>query len=277
MDQNSHSAVRNWALASATLWLRELKRFHRQRSRVIGALGMPLLFWVVIGSGFGRSIRLPGESVESAGREVLYLEYFFPGTIVMIVLFTSIFSTISVIDDRREGFLLSVLVAPVPRFCIVFGKVFGGATLGFFQGFLFTLTAPLLGYPLGLVQFILLFGILFLIAVGLTGMSFFVAWRSESTQGFHAIMNLVFIPMWLLSGALFPIGGATGWMQWVIKLNPLTYGMAAVRHVFYADNASAAATLPSFPLSLGVTSLFLLMTLIASFYAANRKIKGVSA
>lgn len=271
---NQDSSFRNWALGSATLWWRELKRFYRQRSRVVGALGMPLLFWVVIGSGFGRSIRLPGASVGSAAREVLYLEYFFPGTIVMIVLFTSIFSTISIIDDRREGFLLSVLVAPVPRSTIVLGKVFGGATLGFFQGFLFTLMAPLLGYPLGAVQFIILFGILLLIAVGLTGMSFFVAWQSESTQGFHAIMNLVFIPMWMLSGALFPIGGASGWMQWVIKLNPLTYGMAAVRHVFYADNASAAATLPSFPLSLGATLLFVLVTLVASFHVARRKEQG---
>ena len=87
-------------------------------------------------------------------------------------------------------------------------------------------------------------------------------------------MNLVFIPMWMLSGALFPIGGASGWMQWVIKLNPLTYGMAAVRHVFYADNASAAATLPSFPLSLGATLLFVLVTLVASFHVARRKEQG---
>ena len=120
-------------------------------------------------------------------------------------------------------------------------------------------------------QAILLLGVLFLIAFALTGLGFSIAWQSESTQGFHAIMNLVLIPMWMLSGALFPITGASWWIRWVMKLNPLTYGMAALRHILYAGNPSVAVELPSLPLSVAVTSCFALLTLFASFTLASRK------
>lgn len=255
-------------LAVATLWQRELVRFFRQKGRVVGALGTPLVFWILIGSGFGRSFRMPGSGQTE---EINYLEYFFPGTVILIVLFTAIFSTISLIEDRREGFLLSVLVAPVSRPTIVLGKVLGGTTLAFLQGLVFVLLAPLVGIPLGGRQALMVLGILFLIAFALTGLGFSIAWQSESTQGFHAIMNLVLIPMWLLSGALFPITGASPWIRWVMKLNPLTYGMAALRHILYAGNPSATVDLPSLPLSVAVTSCFALLTLLAAFTLASRK------
>lgn len=255
-------------LAVATLWQRELVRFFRQKGRVVGALGTPLVFWILIGSGFGKSFRMP---VSGQTKEINYLEYFFPGTVILIVLFTAIFSTISLIEDRREGFLLSVLVAPVSRPTIVLGKVLGGTTLAFLQGLVFVLLAPLVGIPLGGRQALMVLGILFLIAFALTGLGFSIAWQSESTQGFHAIMNLVLIPMWLLSGALFPITGASPWIRWVMKLNPLTYGMAALRHILYAGNPSATVDLPSLPLSVAVTSCFALLTLLAAFTLASRK------
>jgi len=116
-------------LPAFTLWWREVVRFYRQRARVAGVILSPLLFWIVIGSGFGTSFR----SGESAGQQH-YLDYFFPGALVMIILFTSIFTMMSVIEDRNEGFLLSVLVAPVPRSAIVLGKVLGGTTLAAIQG-----------------------------------------------------------------------------------------------------------------------------------------------
>jgi ABC-2 type transport system permease protein len=126
----------------ATLWWRELVHFGRQRGRMAGALGTPLLFWLMIGAGFGDSFRAAGGSGSGTAG---YLEYFFPGTVLMIVLFTSIFSTMSVIEDRREGFLLAVLVAPIPRSALVLGKVLGGATLAFVQGLIFVALAPLIG------------------------------------------------------------------------------------------------------------------------------------
>src|SRR3954468_19874246 len=125
-------------LAAATLWWREIVRFYRQRSRVVGVIASPLLFWIVIGSGFGSSFR------SQNGGQTHYLEYFFPGAITMIVLFTSIFAMMSVIEDRKEGFLLSVLVAPVSRSVIVLGKVLGGTTLAALQGLVFVLFTPAL-------------------------------------------------------------------------------------------------------------------------------------
>jgi ABC-2 type transport system permease protein len=123
-------------LPAFTLWWREVVRFYRQRARVVGVIASPLLFWIVIGSGFGTSFR----SGQAAGQQH-YLNYFYPGTLVMIVLFTAIFTMMSVIEDRNEGFLLSVLVAPVPRAAIVLGKVLGGTTLATAQGLIFLVFA----------------------------------------------------------------------------------------------------------------------------------------
>src|SRR5208282_2508177 len=138
------------ALPAYTLWLREIVRFYRQRSRVVGVIASPLLFWLVIGSGFGTSFR----SGDAAGQSH-YLDYFYPGALIMIVLFTSIFTMMSVIEDRKEGFLLSVLTAPVPRSAIVLGKVFGGTTLSAIQGLIFLIFAPFTGVHLEVAQILL--------------------------------------------------------------------------------------------------------------------------
>lgn len=259
-------------LAACSLWRREVVRFLRQRSRIAGALGSPVVFWLLIGAGLGRSFRPPGSSVE-----VNYLEYFFPGTLVMILLFTAIFSTISVIEDRREGFLQSVLVSPAPRWSIVLGKILGGATLAWGQGLLFCLLAPLSGIELSIVKWIELFFIVFIVGFGLTGLGFLVAWPMRSTQGFHAIMNLFLIPMWLLSGALFPASGAPAVIRWVMWVNPVTYAVSAVRAVFYSDvSAVAGGGLPGMGASLIVSVLFAVATFYASVLLVNRN-QGDSA
>src|SRR6202050_2532548 len=138
------------ALPAFTLWWREIVRFYRQRSRVVGVIASPLVFWVVIGSGFGASFR----SGNGPGQQH-YLDYFYPGALIMIVQFPSIFTMMSVIDDRKEGFLLSVMVAPVPRSAIVLGKVLGGTTLSAIQGMIFLIFAPFAGVHLALVQVLL--------------------------------------------------------------------------------------------------------------------------
>src|SRR6266550_5355743 len=137
-------------LPAFTLWWRELVRFYRQRSRVVGVIASPLVFWLVIGSGFGTSFR----SGNAPGQQH-YLDYFYPGALIMIVLFTSIFTMMSVIEDRKEGFLLSVLVAPVSRFAIVLGKVLGGTTLATLQGLIFLVFAPLVGVHIGVGSLLL--------------------------------------------------------------------------------------------------------------------------
>src|SRR3989440_3279924 len=131
-------------LPAFTLWWREVVRFYRQRTRVVGVIASPVVFWLVIGSGFGSSFRSG-----SSGASQHYLNYFYPGALIMIVLFTSIFTMMSVIEDRKEGFLLSVLVAPVSRFAIVLGKVLGGTTLATLQGLIFLVFAPLVGVHIG--------------------------------------------------------------------------------------------------------------------------------
>lgn len=202
-----------------TLWLREIVRFYRQPSRVMGALGSPLIFWLLIGSGIGSSFGSSGG----------YLVYFFPGTVLMILFFTAVFSTISIIEDRREGFLQAVLVSPVPRSGMVLGKIFGGATLAFFQAALFLLFAPMAGIHLNLLMVLQTSAAVFLAAFMMTTIGFLIAWQFNSIQGFHAVMNLLLMPMWMLSGALFPASGASGWMQWVMRLNPLSYSYKALR------------------------------------------------
>src|SRR5947209_12140537 len=134
-------------LPAFSLWWREMVRFYRQRSRVVGVILSPLVFWILLGAGFGRSLRTGGD-----GASQNYLEYFFPGALVMIVLFTSIFTMISVIEDRKEGFLLSVMVAPIHRSAVVLGKVLGGTSLAALQGLFFLLLAPLFGLRVGLPQ-----------------------------------------------------------------------------------------------------------------------------
>ncbi|MBV9079819.1 MAG: ABC transporter permease, partial [Elusimicrobia bacterium] len=177
---------------SFALLRREIVRFLRQRHRIVGALGTPLVFWFLIGSGLGKSFRSPMGG--AAGMD--FLRYFFPGTIVLILLFTAIFSTISIIEDRREGFLQGVLVSPAPRSAIVLGKILGGTVLAAVQGLLFAAAAPLLGFAYHGSNLLYVVILIALSSFSLTGLGFIIAWRMDSTQGFHAIMNLFLMPLW---------------------------------------------------------------------------------
>ena len=255
-------------LPAVSLCRRELVRFLRQRHRVIGALATPVVFWLLIGGGMGRSFQ--GAGLPDGAN---YLQFFFPGTVLMILLFTAIFSTISIIEDRREGFLQSVLVAPVPRMAIVLGKVLGGTVLAFGQAVLFLLLAPLVGVNLTAPGLALALVFMLLLAFGLTALGFCIAWRMTSTQGFHAVMNLFLMPLWFLSGALFPADGAMGGLRWVMKVNPLSYGLDGLRQALYwGDPAVAASTgLPGIGVCLAVSAVFAAaLFLLASRIAWSR-------
>jgi ABC-2 type transport system permease protein len=249
-------------LPAFTLWWREIVRFYRQRSRVVGVIASPLLFWLVIGSGFGTSFR-----AGNAPGQQHYLDYFYPGALIMIVLFTSIFTMMSVIEDRKEGFLLSVMVAPVPRSAIVLGKVLGGTTLSAIQGLIFLAFAPFVGVHMGLVDFLLIVFVVFLVSFALTSLGFAIAWPMDSTQAFHAIINLFLIPLWLLSGALFPLSGASGWLRLLMRLNPLTYGVEALRGLLYPESPRV---LP-LPASIGALALFTIFMFGLCFFRVNRR------
>jgi ABC-2 type transport system permease protein len=235
----------------AALWWREIIRFVRQRSRLVGAFAQPLLFWVLLGGGFSASFRPPG-TPEDLGA----MAYFYPGIIGLVLLFTAIFSTIAVVEDRKSGFLQGVLVSPLSRGGIVLGQALGGTTLAVLQGVLFLALAPLVGIPLSLGSFVAVTGVITAIAFALTSLGLVIAWRMESTQGFHAIMNLILMPIWLLSGAFFPAAGAAGWLGWLMQLNPLTYGMAALRRCLYFGAPAAVGPVPGLATSLVVTAVF---------------------
>lgn len=246
--------------ASVALAKRELIRFFRQRTRVIGAIGQPVIFWILFGAGLRSSFQSPSWAI-GLQRPLTYQEYFFPGIAVLIVLFTAIFSTISIIEDRREGFLQGVLVAPVSRAAIVAGKLLGGTTLALIQAGLFLVIGPLLSAvglapdfdPDWTLMRLLSAGLfLTLIAVELTALGFLIAWPMNSTQGFHAIMSILLMPMWLLSGAFFP-GEKAGWLSWLIRCNPLTYGVAGLRRLLYAETLPSSPELPSMILCIVVT------------------------
>jgi ABC-2 type transport system permease protein len=242
------------------LW-REIVRFYRQPSRVVGVIASPVLFWIVIGSGFGSSLRAAGNQN--------YLDYFFPGALIMIVLFTSIFTMMSVIEDRREGFLLSVLVAPVSRSVIVLGKVLGGTTLSAIQGLVFLAFAPFIGIRFGIAQFFAIALVVWMVAFSLTTLGFAIAWKLNSTQGFHAIINLLMIPLWLISGALFPITGASLWVRAMMLANPLTYGVEALRGLLFPSSVATGHF--SVTLAVIVLGAISLALFIAAFAIANRR------
>jgi ABC-2 type transport system permease protein len=172
-----------------------------------------------------------------------------------------------VIEDRKEGFLLSVLVAPVPRSAIVLGKVLGGTTLAAIQGMIFLIFAPFAGVRVAPVQIVLVAVVVFLVSFSLTALGFAIAWPMDSSQAFHGIVNLFLIPLWLLSGALFPLAGASGWIRLIMRLNPLTYGVEALRGLLYPGAET------SFPLSSSIATLvlFSLVMFGLAFLMVNRR------
>ncbi len=209
--------------AVSVLWKRDIVRFFRQRSRVVGALAQPILMWFMLGSGLSGSFRGPG------GADMDYRHFFYPGVVVMILLFTAIFSTISVIEDRHEGFMQAVIASPASRLSLVIGKIGGATTVALIQSALFIALAPLAGYSYGSIDYRLLFILLILTGFSLTGLGFMMAWLIDNMQGYHAVMMVVLMPLWFLSGSVFPVEGASGWLQVIMRLNPVTYAVDATR------------------------------------------------
>ena len=276
---NSAAAGRGgaWPAVRVLCW-REIVRFLRQRNRVIGAIGQPLLFWLLFGPGLKQTFRLAPTEL-GAGQS--FQQYYFPGTIMLILLFTAIFTTISVIEDRREGFLQSVLVAPVPRWSLVLGKVLGGTLLALFQALIFLALAFTMQVELIPLNLLAVVALLFVSAVALTSLGLVIAWPMQSTQGFHAIMSLVLMPLWLLSGAFFPVpqvGPDASTLEWAMSLtmqaNPMTYGVAGLRQLLFPNLPAEAMGLPSLWICWLVTVVFALITFAGAWMIAGRRTVG---
>jgi ABC-2 type transport system permease protein len=206
------------------LWLREMKRFLRAKSRIIGMLAMPLLFLAFLGLGFA------GMSVPGIPEDVTYVYFLVPGIIGMGMLFTSMFAGISVLWDREFGFLKEIMIAPVTRVSIVLGRIAGGATTALIQGVLILFISMLIGFTVpGILSFLTAIVFMILIATTFIGLGLVFASKMRDMQGFSLIMNFVIFPLFFLSGAIFPVENLPGWIRFVSFLDPLTYGIDGLR------------------------------------------------
>ena len=226
-----------------TMWLREMLRFWRSKSRIIGALATPLFFLIILGTGFSSSFQLQGGGTFNKS-------YLAPGLIGMSVLFSSLMGGVSIIWDREFGFLKEILIAPVSRFFVALGKAVGGVTTAMIQGILIMIIAWLIGVEY--VSILGVFGsilIMFISGIGFIGLGIALASKIESHEGFQMVMSFLTMPLVLLSGAFFPISNLPAWLKVFVYANPLTYGVEALR--FFLLGSS------TIPVSLSITVLVL--------------------
>lgn len=232
------------------LWLRELKRYFRSRSRIIGSLGQPLLFLIALGFGLGPVFQKAGQGN--------YFQFLGPGIISMSILFTSIFAGIQVIWDKQFGFLKETLVAPVSRLNIMIGKTLGGATIAVIQGIIVFILAVIVGFRPQLTFLPLTLLFMVIVAIFFTALGITIASTLEDMQGFQVIMNFLVQPLFFLSGALFPLNNLPKILGYVTSIDPLTYGVDGIRgtltgitHFGVPTDITVLILLMSFAVSIG--------------------------
>jgi ABC-2 type transport system permease protein len=204
---------------------RELLRFVQDRPRMFSSFSMPIIFLIIFGAGFSRLIgqMMPG---------VDYIQFMYPGILAMTVLMTSVMSGVSIVWDREFGFLKEVLVSPLSRSGVLVGKAVGAATIAIIQGAIMLVLAPIVNVPINLGTVLALLPLLLILSLALSGLGLLIGARMRSQQGFQIVMQLVIFPMMFLSGIFFPVSGVATWLEVLSKLNPVTYGIDAIRQVF---------------------------------------------
>jgi ABC-2 type transport system permease protein len=217
------------------IWYRDILRFRRDRARLVASFAQPLLYLLVFGTGLSSALRGAGGgfggSASAGGAGLSYTQFIFPGIIGMAVLFSAIFGAMSIVWDREFGFLKEVLVAPIDRSAVAIGKALGGATQAMVQGLILLVLAPLVGIKLTVGMVLALLPLTFVLAFSLSSLGVAIASRMRSMQGFQMIMTFLMMPMFFLSGALFPLQGLPGWMNALTRLDPAAYGMDPLRRV----------------------------------------------
>lgn len=237
---------------------RDLLRLMRERTRWLGLVAQPLMLLAILGAGFSESLVVAGTTGNS-------MQYLYPGILGMVLLFTSIFSTMSVIEDRESGFLQGVLVAPGSPAALVLGKTAGVTIIILVQTALFLLAAPLADTPWDGIAWPTLLAVVLLSNVGLTCANFVFAWLLRSTQAYHALMSVVLMPLWIVSGAMFP--APSGWMGALVAVNPMTYGVSGLRHAL----GTATPTEPGLWVCLAVLGGVSIVSLIAAVAVTRRR------
>jgi ABC-2 type transport system permease protein len=225
---------RRTAMAVYVIWYRDLIRYTRDRTRLVASLAQPLLFLVVFGVGLSSALggvgnARGGAAFATAGGSLSYVQYIYPGVVGMAVLFTAMFSSMSIVWDREFGFLKEILVAPIDRSAVAIGKSLGGATQAMLQGLIMLAVGPIIGVHLSVLTVLEVIPILFLLAFALTAFGVAIGARMRSMQGFQVIMNFLLMPIFFLSGALFPLVGLPAWMTVLTRIDPVAYGIAPLR------------------------------------------------
>jgi ABC-2 type transport system permease protein len=221
------------------IWYRDILRYWRDRWRLVASLSQPLLFLVVFGSGL--SSALGGGTLFGAGRGLSYIQFMYPGIIGMSILFTAIFGAMSIVWDREFGFLKEVMVAPIDRWAIAIGKALGGTTQAMIQGLILLVLAPFIGVKLSVLTVVELVPLAAVLAFGLSSFGVMLASMMKSLQGFQVVMNFLMMPMFFLSGALFPLSGLPGWMNVLTRIDPASYGIDPLRRVVLSSSGVPSA------------------------------------
>lgn len=239
------------------IWYRDLLRYWRDRLRLVASLAQPLLFLLVFGTGLSASLRGIGGGLGGTF-PVNYVQFIFPGIIGMAVLFTSIFSAMSIVWDREFGFLKEVLVAPIDRSAIAIGKALGGSTQAMVQGLILLLLAPLVGVTLNPLALLELVPLIFVLAFALTTLGVVLASGMKSMQGFQAVLNFLMMPIFFLSGALFPLSNLPWWMTALTRIDPAAYGIDPIRRVILGASGVPSAVTDRLALTIGGQTMPLL-------------------
>jgi ABC-2 type transport system permease protein len=237
------------------LWYRVLLRYWRDRGRLIASLAQPLLFLVVFGSGLSSTLRGSGGPFGRFGGAFTYQQFIYPGIIAMAVLFTAIFGAMSIVWDREFGFLKEILVAPINRSAVAVGKTLGGTTQAMIQGLVLLVLAPLVGVRLNLLSLAELVPLVFVLAFALSSLGVALASRMRSIQGFQVVMNFLMMPLFFLSGALFPLQSLPGWLTVVTRFDPAAYGVDPIRKTVLGATGLPAPLLSRFALDINGTVL----------------------
>jgi len=238
------------------IWYRELLRYWRDKSRIISSLGLPILFLFVFGSGLSPAMGglVSGMPALPPGMKIDFVKFVFPGVMGMSLVMSSMMAGISVVWDREFGFLKEIMVAPVPRTAIAVGKTLGGGTVGVIQGLLTLIFAPLIGVAVTPLMLAQLIPVMFLIAFSITSLGVAVAVRMKSMEGFQMVMQFVMMPMIFVSGALFPMRNLPAWMDFLVKINPVTYAIDPLRQIIFRAQGLPDMVLQMLPqMGLGVT------------------------
>ena len=236
------------------IWQRDILKFFRDKARLFGSFAMPFMFLVIFGSGMSGALSSMLNSTGSAGAlaDFNYVQFMFPGIIAMTTFNTSIFSSLSIVQDREFGYLKEILVSPISRTSIAIGKILSGATMAFLQGVLMMIFVPFIGLELNLSILIRLLPAMLLVSFTFTSLGLLIASNLKTAEGFQVVVQILIFPMLFLSGAFFPLAGMPMWMNYLVKINPMTYAVDMFKRIILEAHTLDPSLLQAMGLNLTV-------------------------